>query len=421
MSNKTQLRLKAITGSFTSGADQIVDTHQAGSLADLNVSDLSGVFSHIASSIKRIHGGDEFSNMSVGEFNADLFPSVSEQNYLGTDAKRWMGMKMASGSILSEENAMSLYAEAGSQLIFSASLDNNTITHRFSGVGIEFDSLFATQPEYAAVGKVDGVMYNVDGSLYFGTTLLNAPYNVIKEVVKLQGSVNAGTSLITNSSFAGVNLSNLPVSNRDSLVDVYHNGQLMMGGTSSEVSLGEADYYIDASTITAADFVFSFDLLADDVITIVSKYVETSAASADIYGQVTQDHRSDQLAVGEGSGEIVTFGSGTLSAGSLYTLTSSGWVATDADDVTKGADTLIGIALGTSPADGILIKGYYHPSTTILADHSAGKAIFVSPTAGYYTTVAPSGSGQFARIIGHCSPDSNIILFNPEQSWLELN
>jgi len=69
----------------------------------------------------------------------------------------------------------------------------------------------------------------------------------------------------------------------------------------------------------------------------------------------------------------------------------------------------------------MLIQGYYHPNTTLLPDHSPGKAVFISATAGGYTTTAPSASGQFARIVGHCTPDSNIIIFNPEQSWLELS
>lgn len=421
MSNKSQLRLKAITGSFTSGADQIVDSHNSSPIGDIQINDLSGVFSHIASSIKRLHGGDSFSEMNQGEFNTNIIPSVSEQYFLGSESKRWHGINLSEGSLTSDASSLRMEALSGSQLIFSASLDSNTVTHKFEGAGIELTSLFPTQADYSAVGKVQDVMYNVDGSLYFGTTLLNAPYNVIKEVVKLTGGVSADTSLISNSSFAGVDLSNLPSSNREDLVDVFYNGQLLMHGTASEVTLGDADYYLDASTVSSSDLKFSFDMVADDVITVVSKYVETSAAAADIYGQVSQDHRSDQLSVGEGSGEIVTFGTGTLSAGKLYTLTSLGWIETDATDVAKGADTLVGIALGSAPADGILIKGYYHPSTSILANHSAGKAIFISTTSGEYTTVAPSGSGEFARIIGHCSPDSNIILFNPEQSWLELN
>lgn len=422
MSNKTQLRLKSITGSFGSQSnDGIIDSHNQSPIADITVNNVSDILSHVASSIKRIHNGSEFSDMGVGEFNTSIIPSISEEYYLGNDSNKWLGLKMASGSLLSKSGELELKAEGGSQLIFSASLDSNTITHKFEGVGLELESLFNTQTEYAAVGKVEDVMYNVDGSLYFGTTLLNAPYNVIKEVVKLSGPISANSSLISNSSFAGVDLSNLPVSNRDSLVDVFFNGQLLMNGTSGEVASGDADYYIDVTSITSADFQFSFEMFADDVITIVSKYVETSAASADVFGQVSQDQRSEQLAAGEYSGEIVTFGSGTLVAGQIYALSSSGWVATDADDTSKGSDSLLAIAIGTSPADGMLIKGYYHPNTTLLPDHSPGKAVFISAVEGGYTTTAPSGAGQFARIVGHCTPDSNIIIFNPEQSWLELS
>lgn len=414
---QTQLKLRSITGSFGSGYDQIQDTLDSTSIAGISSDNLSGIFSHLASSIKRIHGGDEFSNMEIGQFKTDLLPSVGEYS-LGDDVNKWLNLNLSSGSIYSEAGAMKFESN---QLIFSSSLLDNQSSHKFQGVGIELESLFASQAEYALVGKVQDVMYNVGGSLYFGTTLLNAPYEIIKEVVKINSNVLANSSLISSSTYAGIDMSKLPSNNRDDLVEVYYNGQLLTGGTSTQILSGDADYFMDVASINAVDFKFSFSMADGDIITIVSKYISASAASADFDKKVSQNLRPQDLLEGEYSGEIVSFGTGTLSPGSLYYLNGSSWVAAHNTDVLKGSDAMLAIAIGTSPSDGMLVKGYYRPSTTILSDFSGGKALFVGGTAGYYSTVSPDSAGSFSRIIGHCIDSSNIIYFSPENGWLELS
>ena len=415
---KTQLRLRSITGSFGEGLDQIQDTLEKSPILGIESNDISGIFSHLASSIKRIHGGEEFSNMEAGQFKTDLVPSINGYS-LGNEEKKWLNLNLISGSISSEIGGKLKFES--DQLIFSSSILSNESSHKFEGVGIELESLFPSQAEYAAVGKVQDVMYNVGGSLYFGSTLLNAPYEVIKEVVKVSSEIPSNSSLISNSSYTGIDMSSLPSSNRNDLVEVYHNGQLLVGGTSEQIIANEADYYMDVTSITSVDFKFSFSILADDIITIVSKYVSASAASADFDKKVSQNFKPQDLLEGEYSGEVVTFGSGSLSAGSLYYLNGSSWVAADNTDVTKGSDAMLAIAIGTSPSEGMLVKGYYRPNTTILSDFSGGKALFVGGTAGYYSTVSPDSADSFSRIIGYCIDSSNIIYFSPENGWLELS
>ena len=63
-----------------------------------------------------------------------------------------------------------------------------------------------------------------------------------------------------------------------------------------------------------------------------------------------------------GYGDIVTFGSGSLTAGDLYYLTSLGsWSATDADAAST-ATGMLAFALGSSPSEGMLVRGYIRNS-----------------------------------------------------------
>ena len=121
-----------------------------------------------------------------------------------------------------------------------------------------------------------------------------------------------------------------------------------------------------------------------------------------------------------GVGEVVKFGSGTLTAGKLYYLNSSAWAEVDADAVATGADQMLGIALGSNPAsDGVLIRGFFD-AHSYLSNFSAGKAVYVSTTAGGMDTTKPSGASDFVRIVGYCTTTSNVIYFNPSSTWVEL-
>ena len=131
-------------------------------------------------------------------------------------------------------------------------------------------------------------------------------------------------------------------------------------------------------------------------------------------------HDPTGLANDTGGGEVVKFGSGTLTAGKLYYLYSSTWTEVDADAVGTGADQLLGIALGSNPAtDGVLIRGFFD-AHSYLSNFDAGKAVYISTTAGGMDTTAPSAGGDFVRIVGYCTTTANVIYFNPSSTWVEL-
>jgi len=120
-----------------------------------------------------------------------------------------------------------------------------------------------------------------------------------------------------------------------------------------------------------------------------------------------------------GYGDIVTFGSGTLTAGDLYYLDAlGGWSAADADS-TSSSTGMLAFALGSSPSEGMLVRGYIINSGF---STTTGDIVYVSTTAGGgVTTTAPSGSGDVIRIIGYSIDGTNeIIYFSPDNTWVEI-
>ena len=67
-----QLRLDSITGSYGTGVEDINDQTALIATGSANLSDIAAVFSHLASSIKRIHGHDSFSEALPGVFKQNL-------------------------------------------------------------------------------------------------------------------------------------------------------------------------------------------------------------------------------------------------------------------------------------------------------------------------------------------------------------
>jgi len=133
-------------------------------------------------------------------------------------------------------------------------------------------------------------------------------------------------------------------------------------------------------------------------------------------------HSPVSLADNTGGGECVTFGAGTTVAGKLYYLNGDSppiWAEIDASAAATGADQMVGIALGTSSSDGILIRGFFD-ATTYLTSFSAGKAVYMSETAASMTTTAPTSAGAIIRIVGYCTDTANVIYFNPSNTWIEL-
>ena len=123
-----------------------------------------------------------------------------------------------------------------------------------------------------------------------------------------------------------------------------------------------------------------------------------------------------------GSGDVVFYGGGTLTAGKLYYLHSgsSNWTAADADIVGSGSNQQLGLALGTAPAHGVLLRGFFDVNTYLTGAFTPGQPIYVSRAAGVVSTMQPSGAANFVRILGHCGTTAKVVYFNPSNDWIEL-
>ena len=135
-------------------------------------------------------------------------------------------------------------------------------------------------------------------------------------------------------------------------------------------------------------------------------------------------HDPTGLADNTGGGEVVTFGgedaSDTLAAGKLMYLHSGGdWKYADADAVATSGAVLLGIALGTSVSDGILLRGFFD-AATIQGTFVKGATCYVSENAGDIDFSAPSGTGDVVRVVGWATDVANVIYFNPSGNWVEI-
>jgi hypothetical protein len=126
-----------------------------------------------------------------------------------------------------------------------------------------------------------------------------------------------------------------------------------------------------------------------------------------------------QLTTAGGYGDIVTFGTGSLTAGKVYYLnTSLAWTLTDAN-AASGATGMLGVALGTAVSDGLVVRGYVRNTAFTSTD---GQILYLSTTTtGNLTSTAPSGALDIVRIVGYqISATNDIIYFNPSNDWVEI-
>ena len=121
------------------------------------------------------------------------------------------------------------------------------------------------------------------------------------------------------------------------------------------------------------------------------------------------------------AGDITyTGGQGTIAAGDIVYLDTSGnWQKAQANSTTKSIG-LLGIALGSDAGnDGILLRGMF------TLDHDVGNnqgvPLYLSDTTAASATVtAPDTSGDIVRVIGYNLGDDDQIWFSPDNTFVEV-
>jgi len=125
------------------------------------------------------------------------------------------------------------------------------------------------------------------------------------------------------------------------------------------------------------------------------------------------DHEDTQSTL-TWKGETINLGTAVATtAGRLYYWTGTTWSLADAD-VLAAASSLLAIATSTISSRGMLINGWYEIQTVF----SNGQ-LYMSPSAGEFTTTQPSTSGQYVRVVGH-GTNTNLIRFNPSNDFYEV-
>jgi hypothetical protein len=121
------------------------------------------------------------------------------------------------------------------------------------------------------------------------------------------------------------------------------------------------------------------------------------------------------------SGEIVNFGGGTTTAGKLYFFNSDGnWDLTDSNIAVSGSNSLLGIALGSSPTtNGMLVRGMFD-ANSYLSNFTSSLPVYMSETAGEMTTTAPAIHGVVKRLVGYCTNTSKVMYFSPSTEFTDI-
>jgi len=118
-----------------------------------------------------------------------------------------------------------------------------------------------------------------------------------------------------------------------------------------------------------------------------------------------------------GSGNIVNWSvSETVTAGTLYTVKSNGgWTTTDAD-IEARSTGMLAIALGSNATAGMLLQGFFYKASH---GFTIGLPLYISNTAGAFSTTRPTGTNDYVRIIGYAT-SANYIYFDPDKTWVKL-
>jgi hypothetical protein len=135
-----------------------------------------------------------------------------------------------------------------------------------------------------------------------------------------------------------------------------------------------------------------------------------------------------------GYGDIVTFGNpaGGFAAGLVcYLDNSNQWIPTDAASAAESTG-LIALALGVTPADGMLIRGYAQYTAFANVPFGLGAPLFlvvepspapITSLRGTMSNTAPTATGEIVRIVGYCVGDASTydrIYFNPDNAWIQI-
>ena len=176
MASFTQLRVLNATGSFGVAEGQINDaTSQLAQTGSIGADNLGESLSFMAAAIRRIHGGDWFSNQAIGVFSTTIKPSAANKDIGATDAE-WGDIFIGDGKSLKLGNGQeSFISDAGPNLQIGSSekiiigADANTSDIEIGNVA-QAKTIVIGKDETAKV-DVNGLIIELDSA---GSIVANA-------------------------------------------------------------------------------------------------------------------------------------------------------------------------------------------------------------------------------------------------------
>jgi len=118
--------------------------------------------------------------------------------------------------------------------------------------------------------------------------------------------------------------------------------------------------------------------------------------------------------------DITEYGNSTsTSNGRVYYFNSTGGWTAGTPSAAAAQESLLAIATGTLSTRGMLLRGFVAVTVGNQSGNlTVGKPVFMSSNSSV-TDVAPTGNGNYQRILGH-AVSAKVIYFNPSQENIEL-
>jgi hypothetical protein len=104
-----------------------------------------------------------------------------------------------------------------------------------------------------------------------------------------------------------------------------------------------------------------------------------------------------------------------IAAANVYCFAPDGSWSNASASVAATAQGMLGLALGTTVGEGMLLNGQYDGTWSF----NPGDILYLSTTANQITATRPSGANEVVRIVGY-AVDANTIYFNPDRTYIEV-
>ena len=186
---------------------------------------------------------------------------------------------------------------------------------------------------------------------------------------------------------------------------------------SAQLLIGDVDGGDEIEQIDLITMANSNIVLQDQTIKLQSNdisYNSTSTQNVN-YGRNTRNILPGDMSGSGFQGDCISNISQTVTQGSLYYKTTTGWALADADSSTT--TYLLAIATGTNASSGMLLRGFFYKASH---GFTIGRPLYVSTTAGNLQTSAPVGTSDYARVVGYAT-SSDTIYFNPDNTWVRVS